>query len=77
MVVWRDPGDDPLARIRAEYLEMPELRVTSKQACRLWGLDPTVCTALLNMLVDARFLRRTREGAYVRADAEDPLRRAS
>lgn len=76
MVIWRDPCDDPLARIRAEYLERPELRVTTKQACRLWGLDSSVCASLLNLLVAARFLRRTPDGAYVRADAEEPLRRA-
>ena len=75
MLVWRDPHDDPLARIRAEYLEMPELRLTAKQACRLWGLDPTDCASLLNLLVGVRFLRRTHDGAYVRADAEDSLRR--
>jgi hypothetical protein len=32
----------------------------------LWGLDPWVCDALLNALVDAGFLRRTSDDAYVR-----------
>jgi hypothetical protein len=56
-----------VARIRAEYLEMPGLRLTLPQARQPWGLDPAACTALLATLVDDRFLRRTRDGAYVRA----------
>ncbi len=76
MVFWGDPYEDPLARIRMDYLEMPELRVTETQARRLWGLDANVSTAVLNLLVNARFLCRAPDGAYVRADAEASLRRA-
>lgn len=76
MVFWGDPNEDPLARIRMDYLEMPELRVTEAQARRLWGLDAGVSRALLNLLVDAHFLCRARDGAYVRADAQELLRRA-
>ena len=57
-----------LGRIRAEYLEMPGLRLTLAQARRLWGLDETTSDALLGALVDAQFLRKTRNGTYVRAD---------
>ena len=59
---------DVLSRIRGEYLEMPGLRLTGAQAQRLWGLDRDVCDALLAMLVDANFLSRTRDGAFVRYD---------
>ena len=59
---------DFLSRIRGEYLEMPGLRLTGAQAQRLWGLDRDVCDALLAMLVDANFLSRTRDGAFVRYD---------
>jgi hypothetical protein len=62
-----------LERIRAEYLEIPGLHLTKPQAQRLWGLDRTTCDALLEALVDARFLRRTQAGAYVRLDG-GPLR---
>ena len=55
--------------LRAEYLEIPRLRLTQRQAQRLWGLDRTTGEALLDALVDARFLRRTRGAGYVRADA--------
>ena len=55
-----------LQLIRAEYAEVPGLQLTKSQVQDLWALDPWVCDALLNALVDAGFLRRTRDGAYVR-----------
>jgi hypothetical protein len=58
-----------LKRVRGEYLEMPGLRLTTAQAQRLWGLDQSMCTALLGALVEAKFLLRTRDGAFVRSDA--------
>ena len=54
------------ARIRAEYQEMPGLCLTERQARRIWNLDPVRCDAVLRALIDARFLRRTPDGAYVR-----------
>ncbi len=35
--------DRLLARIRGEYDEMPGLRLTFPQACRLWQIDGTTC----------------------------------
>jgi hypothetical protein len=58
---------DPLQRIRGEFLEMPGLRLTARQAQRLWGLDAPGCAALLEALVATGFLKRTRDGAFVRA----------
>jgi hypothetical protein len=55
-----------LQLIRAEYAEIPGLHLTKPQVQDLWALDPWVCDALLNALVDARFLRRTRDGEYER-----------
>jgi hypothetical protein len=55
-------------RVRGEFLEMPGLRLTRQQARRLWRLDETACDAVLGALVDARFLARTRDGAFVRQD---------
>jgi hypothetical protein len=59
---------DVLRRVKGEYIEMPGLRLTIAQAQRLWGLDRAVCDALLGALVEAKFLFRTRDGAFVRAD---------
>lgn len=55
-----------LRRIRSEYLEMPGLKLTAAQAQRLWGFDPDQCEVLLAKLMEMGFLRRTRDGAYVR-----------
>ena len=52
-------------RIRAEFLEMPGLCLTIEQAQRLWCLEPRRCEALLNSLIDSRFLRRTDRGLFV------------
>ena len=59
---------DVLRRVQGEYIEMPGLRLTTAQAQRLWGLDRAVCDALLGTLVETKFLSRTRDGAFVRAD---------
>jgi hypothetical protein len=47
---------------------MPGLRLTPAQAQRLWGMDRAACDALLGALVEAKFLFRTRDGAFVRSD---------
>ncbi len=54
-----------LRRARAEYLEMPGLRLTSAQAQRLWGLDTRTCDELLTTLTSVHFLARTRDGSFV------------
>lgn len=59
--------DSLIDRIQAEYREMPGLSLTGPQACRVWQVDHVRCTAVLDALVQANFLRRTRTGAYVRA----------
>jgi hypothetical protein len=69
MLVPDDNIVDLLQLVRAEYLEIPGLHLTQRQAERLWGLDPATCEALLDALVAAGFLRRTRGAGYVRADA--------
>jgi hypothetical protein len=55
-----------MKRIRAEYLEMPGLRLTVEQARRLCGIDETMCRTVLNALVDAGFLRVNPDGTYAR-----------
>ena len=57
-----------LAQIRAEFLEMPGLHLTLRQAGRLWNLDPLTCDVALRILVDEHFLGRTRLGAFRRAE---------
>jgi hypothetical protein len=61
-------SDNVLGRIRAEYAEMPGLKLTAAQAQRLWGLDRESCDGLMAGLVTSGFLARTRDGAFVRCD---------
>jgi hypothetical protein len=42
--------------IRGDFNEMPDLRVTSEQAARLWGIDLTLATATLRQMVETGFL---------------------
>jgi hypothetical protein len=63
---------DPLAHVaqlvRGEYLEMPGLSLTFKQAMRLWHLDPARCKRVLEQLVRSGFLTETRHGLYRRLE---------
>ena len=59
-------GDLVLQRVHGEFLEMPGLRLTCRQAQRLLGLDEATCRRLLELLVDAKFLRRSGNGVYMR-----------
>ena len=53
--------------VRGEFLEMPGLRLTRKQAQRLWSLDADTCEAVLSTLEASQFLRHTRDGEYLLA----------
>ena len=58
--------EETLLRVQGEFREMPGLRLTPAQAGRLWGLDAVSSQALLDALVDTRFLTRTPDGAFMR-----------
>jgi hypothetical protein len=66
-----------LDRIRGEYLEMPGLPLTERQAQRLWNLDSAAIRTLLQALLETRFIRRTREGRYVRNDESPSVERST
>jgi len=57
---------DVLTRVRAEYLEMPGLRLTAEQVERLCGIERTLCQAVLDSLVEAKFLSVGADGIYGR-----------
>ena len=59
-------AEQMLCRICAEFLEMPGLRLTRPQAQRLWGLDEQTCGQVLDVLLEAGFLQRTRNETYTR-----------
>jgi hypothetical protein len=43
------------------------LRLTKKQAQRLWAIDADTCEALLGALEASQFLKHTRDGEYLLA----------
>jgi len=67
------PIEATLQRVQGEFREMPGLRLTPAQAGRLWGLDAISSQALLDALVDARFLFRTPDGAFMRRPDPDMM----
>ena len=68
MAPYKTTQDDVLLRrARAEYLEMPGLRLTKAQAQRLWGLDPGTSEHVLQALKQTRCLAETRDGSSVRS----------
>lgn len=54
-------------RVRAEFVEMPGLKLTVNQAARLWGLDRAACEAVIESLTASAFIRRTPCGSIVRS----------
>lgn len=65
--MYHDPSGlrDLTARLRGEYLEMPGLALTFRQACRLFGLDAETCDVVLATLTEEGFLRCTPRGTYI------------
>jgi hypothetical protein len=54
-------------RVKAEFNEMPGLRLTVAQATRLWGLERGLCLTVVETLVRTSFLRWGHGGTIVRA----------
>jgi hypothetical protein len=60
---------EALHRIRMEYVEMPEMKLTLAQMRRLMNLPIDACEVALATLVDSGFLVRRQDGAFVRGPA--------
>ena len=60
---------EALHRIRMEYVEMPEMKLTLAQMRRLMNLPIDTCEVALATLVDSGFLVRRQDGAFVRGPA--------
>lgn len=67
------PDPRLLHRIRDEYLDLPGLNLTPRQAQRLWSLDENTCREAMSELVREGFLHRTGGGLFTRADDADLL----
>ena len=57
-----------LERLRAEYREMPGMRLTLEQVRRLCGIEQPLCKVALEALVEAKFLHLGSDGAFVLFD---------
>lgn len=57
--------DDALRRARADFEEMPGLRLTPDQARRLWVIDGSTCATVLATLVASGFLSRSKTGVFI------------
>ena len=54
------------SRIQTEYIEMPDLKLTTAQVRRLCGLRPEVCEAAVRVLIASGFLRQSANGSLLR-----------
>ena len=61
--------EERIRRVKAEFLEMPGLKLTVPQAQRLWGFDRPTCESVIEKLTNSHFLRQTRDGAVMRTEA--------
>ena len=57
---------DAVHRLRGIFLEMPGTQLSMADATRLSGLERPVCRVVLEALEDARFLKRGRDGIFMR-----------
>lgn len=55
-----------LERIRAEYLEMPGMRLKAEQVQRLCGVERAMCEIVLDELVKSDFLCVKPDATYAR-----------
>jgi hypothetical protein len=58
--------EDLLVRVESEFLASPELKLTVSEAGRRFGADEVTCEAVLDALVDAAVLFKTRDRVYGR-----------
>jgi hypothetical protein len=61
------PYQQAFDRIRAEFFEMPGMRLTPAQVERLTGVDRAVCQSVLDDLTRTRFLCVAADDSYGRA----------
>jgi hypothetical protein len=56
-----------LRQLRAEYLEIPGLRLNTAQVRRLCGVERMICQTVLDALVAEKFLRVSLDRYYTRS----------
>jgi hypothetical protein len=66
-----------VARLRAEYAEMPGMRLTLDQVVRLCGIEKSRCKDVLDALVEGRFLSLNADGMYSRSTDDADRKRTA
>lgn len=66
MVATEVDVSDDICLIKAEFLEIPGVSLTVRQAERLWHLNAAMCRQIVERLIDEGFLRRANV-AFVRS----------
>jgi hypothetical protein len=57
---------ETLVKMQTEWIEMPRLKITRRQARRLWNLSEDACDTAFATLIRKGFLVQAPDGAYVR-----------
>jgi two-component system, cell cycle response regulator DivK len=60
----KDGRPELLCRIAAEFVRAPALKLTLRQAARLWGLELSTCELLLDALIRSNVLDRGADERY-------------
>jgi hypothetical protein len=66
MAMHTSPQQQVLNRIRAEFVEMPDLKLTIEEIQRLCDVNRSLCEAAIESLVQAHFLYETSDRRYTR-----------
>ena len=61
-----DAFAEALRLAQAEFSEMPGLQLTEAQAASRWCFDSALCSAVLSVLVEQRFLVQKRDASFAR-----------
>jgi DNA-binding IclR family transcriptional regulator len=56
-----------LERLKGIFLEVPGTRLSLTDAARVSGLERSMCEVVLQALENVHFLRRDRNGLFIRA----------
>jgi hypothetical protein len=67
----RNGMEEVITAIRGEFNEMPGMRLTRDQFCRLWRLDSREAERVIEFLMTSGFLRRDQGNRYGRAMKDD------
>jgi len=62
-----DASDHIISAIRGEFDEMPGMKLTREQICRLWRLEHQEAERVIHSLMTSGFLRRDQRNRYGRA----------